>query len=312
MLEILDGIIATAAVVLALSLVVQAIQQILKQLFSMKSSYMERELVMMFLSDDALQKLSVKWKSFSSKIIPDWKLFNSILRNDRAIVDQIKLKMQSIGYEDLEVVEKMNGQQLLNIVRSLPMFANQNPDTPGSLKEAIDNVTVWFDITKQAFQDHYERKMKVWALGISAAVVFALNANLFEIYQEFSQNKTLRDAAVTWAEKVVSQPRDSIITIQRVGKADTIVVKQKSDSTAVAAIRKNIEEIRQSVNMNSFHIMRWYKFNWSGAYDFVHIKYLLKAIIGWVCMILLVSLGAPFWYDFLKTVMGVKDKLKQK
>lgn len=32
--------------------------------------------------------------------------------------------------------------------------------------------------------------------------------------------------------------------------------------------------------------------------------------IGWFAMTLLVSLGAPFWYDFLKSMMGIKDKLK--
>ena len=29
-------------------------------------------------------------------------------------------------------------------------------------------------------------------------------------------------------------------------------------------------------------------------------------------MTLLVSLGAPFWYDLLKSVMGVKELLKKK
>ena len=39
---------------------------------------------------------------------------------------------------------------------------------------------------------------------------------------------------------------------------------------------------------------------------------LLAVILGWLGMTLLVSLGAPFWYDILKTVMGIKDKLKEK
>jgi hypothetical protein len=35
------------------------------------------------------------------------------------------------------------------------------------------------------------------------------------------------------------------------------------------------------------------------------------AILGWLAMTLLVSLGAPFWYDLLKTLMGIKDYLKK-
>ncbi|MBA4312148.1 MAG: hypothetical protein C0417_05920 [Chlorobiaceae bacterium] len=56
MLESIDALIATIAVVLVLSLVVQAIQQILKQLLCMKSAYMERELVMMFLDDEQIKE----------------------------------------------------------------------------------------------------------------------------------------------------------------------------------------------------------------------------------------------------------------
>jgi len=70
MLEILDAIIATGAVVLAISLIVQAIQQIVKQFFNLKSSYMERELVMMFLSDDALKDFTVQWKNMAEGLRP--------------------------------------------------------------------------------------------------------------------------------------------------------------------------------------------------------------------------------------------------
>ena len=34
--------------------------------------------------------------------------------------------------------------------------------------------------------------------------------------------------------------------------------------------------------------------------------------LGWLAMALLVSLGAPFWYDVLKSLMGVKNMLKGK
>jgi len=37
----------------------------------------------------------------------------------------------------------------------------------------------------------------------------------------------------------------------------------------------------------------------------------IRAILGWLAMTLLVSLGAPFWYDFLKTVMGIKERMKK-
>ena len=39
---------------------------------------------------------------------------------------------------------------------------------------------------------------------------------------------------------------------------------------------------------------------------------LWKHKFGWLGMILLVSLGSPFWYDFLKTIVGLKQTLRAK
>ncbi len=310
MLEILDAIIATGAVVLAISLIVQAIQQIVKQFFNLKSSYMERELVMMFLSEDALKDFTVQWKNMAERFTPDWKIFKSIGVKERQIVDELKIKLRSIGYKDLEILEDLSVEQMKTIIRGLPIFSGMSEEGDNLLKHTITDIRDWFEITKRAFQDHYERKMKIWALGISAGVVLILNANLFDIYREFSQNKTIRDAAVIWAERITNQPRDSVIAIRNEGLPDSIIQKPKSDTAIVAEIKKNIADIQTLVNVNSFQIMRWEKFKGCDSCGSLCMVYLLKTFIGWIGMILLVSLGAPFWYDLLKTIMGIKNQFK--
>ncbi len=311
MLEILDGIIATCAVVLALSLIVQAVQQILKQFFNLKSSYMERELVMMFLPNAVIKDFVKKWAGIVERLTPDWKIFRSIGGKERQIVDELKITLRSVGYKDLEILEKITVEQMQDIIRKLPMFSEMDEKSNNPLQQALSDVKTWFEISKQTFQEHYVRKMKVWALGISTVVVLSLNANLFEIYNDFSQNKILRDAAAAWAEKVTSQPRDSIITYRMEGKPDSIVVKQKSDTVLTTEIKKNISEIQALVNTNSFQIMRWNKFVGCRNYNLECFGYLLKIFLGWLAMILLVSLGAPFWYDLLKTIMSIKNKLRE-
>jgi hypothetical protein len=309
MLEILDGLIATCAVVLALSLIVQAIQQILKQLFSMKAAYMERELVMMFLTDDAFAKFKTECGKFTKKLLPDWRVLQLIKPDDRKIVDELIDKLQSIGYKNIEILEKLNVEQLQEIIKELPLFKDQIPTMQPQLKDALECVTKWFDIAKQSFQDHYERKMKVWAVGISTVIVLALNANLFDIYKEFSQSKSLRDAAITWAEKTVSQPRDSVITFVQTGRQDCVVVKQHNDTTSMNIVKQKISEIQTMVADSSFQIMRWNKFQ--SVHKETWLRKVSVLIGGWLGMILLVSLGAPFWYDFLKTVMGFKNSFKK-
>jgi hypothetical protein len=334
MLEILDAIIATTAVILALSLVVQAIQQIIKQLLSMKSSYMERELVMMFLDDKTLERLSKEWGTLRRKITPDWKLFGDIGADERKIVDQLKVKLQSIGYKDFEVLEKMSAKKLKAVIGQLPLFAGQDEHADGPLRDALNNVETWFDATKQAFQDHYERKMKVWALCLSAIVVIVLNADIVGIYREFSLNKTRRDAIVSLAPELLKVAEAETTAT----KVDTNNVKSDTGSSKISAsIAVDTVKITESVNdstlrhriamldtlVTTFELVRWdtatgdsLRFGGKtgnlcvGISDFF--SALVKNFIGWLAMALLVSLGAPFWYDILKTVMGIKDKLKEK
>jgi len=297
---------------------------------------MERELVMMFLPDDTLQKLYDRWRTLKRKVIPDWLLFRNISEDDRKIVDQLKVKLQSIGYKDFEILERMNVEQLQTILRELPLFAKDDPGAEGPLKKALNDVKTWFDATKEAFQDHYERKMKVWALCLSAIVVIAANADVVGIYREFGLNKARRETIVNSAPALLKMAG------QEVQPAKEGIVTSKSDtrsSKAGSSTAGDTVKIAESASVNdstikhriamldtlvtTFQLVRWntatgdsLRFGgktgsfYTGISDFF--SALPKNFVGWLAMALLVSLGAPFWYDILKTVMGVKDKLKEK
>ena len=313
MLETLDGIIATAGVVLALSLVVQAIQQILKQLLAMKSSYMERDLVMMFLSEEALKTFNEKSKAMMEKVSPEWLILKNIRKEDRQIVDELKDKLRSIGYNDLAVLEKMGAGQLEKIIRELPMFAKQQLDGTNTLQHALDDIHVWFDLTKQSFQQHYERKMKMWSFFMGALVVMVLNADIVGIYKEFATSKVRRDAVMN------EVPR--LLAMSERASAQGVDTSATTDSARTVAIKHDLKVIDSLVT--TFELVRWntatgdsLRFSplkgggvITGLGDFFCA--FGKNFLGWFGMTILLSLGAPFWYDLLKTLMGLKDKLKE-
>lgn len=174
------------------------------------------------------------------------------------------------------------------------------------VKEAIEkakqDVENWYDLTLKAFQDHYERRMKMWSYVLSLVVVVGLNASLFDIYREFSNNRPLRESAIALGSKLTSMPRDSVIIRQAAAKTDTTVIA-KSAEELKKEIKKNLDDIKAMLDDQSFQLMRWGKSS-------TPISWL--TVLGWLPMALLVGLGAPFWYDFLKTIMGIKDKLKNK
>jgi len=302
MLETLDAIIATAAVALGLSLIVQAIQQIIKQWLDLKSNYMRFQLLAMFNSSQ-----STSSPSSQTGLSRVTKMVGEVDDNARRIVDQIESATKSFGYKDLELIETISVDDMKRLAKSLPMFAKAKEEW----KHVEKDIETWLAFTQRAFQELYQRRMKLWSFIVSAIVVVILNANLLEVYGEFSTNKAVRDAAVAMAEKFVAMPRDSILVKEKTGVKDTAYVVSKPDSLIVKQIQKSLSDVQQVAASKTFQVFRWTNASFDQFYSARWYVIWPTALLGWLAMTLLVSLGAPFWYDLLKTLMGIKDYLKK-
>lgn len=305
MLETLDAIIATAAVAMGLSLIVQAVQQIMKQLLDLKSNYMRFQLLAMIGSP---QKDERQGRFFGMSRITT--LMDGADPRAEEIVRELETAIKSFGYKDLDLIERMPVDDLHKIVQSLPMFSKAKDE----LKRVQLEIDTWFEFTKRAFQDLYERRMKLWTILIGAVTVVVLNANVFDIYREFSTDKVLRDAAVAWADRVVSAPMDSVLLRLPAAAKESSKAKQMSDQEIKKEIEKQLGDVQAVIHANGFQVLRWREAQrdafLKGWLSVDWFKNLGKSLLGWLGMTLLVSLGAPFWYDFLKTVVGFKDKLR--
>jgi len=306
MFQILDSLIATAAVVLGLSLIVQSLQQIFKQWLELKAEYMLNELLVLF-SDISLDKTTL------SGLLPSKSLRANLLQKNPdsfalKLVTELETVMSGLGFRDLHMLENLDTKAFVDLLNSLPISRSTDAAIQSKFKKAVDDATRWFDLTKASFQEHYERRMKYWSFGIATVVVLALNANLLDIYQEFSHNQTLRDAAMKMGEQLTATSRDSIIVTTK----DSSFVVTTPDSIIVKQINANAANIQQMLDEQSFQIMGWTTSRLE-RYDMM--KWYVRAIrmlFGWFGMTLLVSLGAPFWYDSLKMIMGIKDSFTKK
>ncbi len=285
MLGSLDPIIATLAVILGLSLIVQAIQQIFKQWLDLKSLYMKFQLLALFDNDQMKKKYTYHG------LAPIGRLVKKVTGQASNVVAGIESALKSYGYSDLAALENLDSKRLQKIVKAIDW-----ENIPGvkvvksqvaDISKDIDN---WFDIAKNSFQDLYERRMKVWSFFVSLAVVVALNANLFSVYRQFSVNPELRNAAISWAQQFTAKERDT--TTAQVSMTDEQIAK---------SIRAKVDSVRALLNTEGFQVIGWNENGPKEAWWAV--------IAGWLAMTLLVSLGAPFWYDLLKTVMGLKERL---
>lgn len=302
MLETLDAIIATAAVALGLSLIVQGVQQIIKQWLDLKSNYMRFQLLAMFNTAQSMSSSAAK-----GGLRRITKMVGEVDDKTRKLVDQLEAATKSFGYKDLELIETISVEDMKHLVQSLPMFDKAKDEW----KRVEKDIETWLLFTQRSFQELYQRRMKLWSFIVSAAVVVMLNANLLEVYREFSTNKPVREAAVAMAEKFIAMPRDSIIVKEKAGLKDTAYVVSKPDSLIVKEIQKSLSDVQQIVASKTFQVFRWTKASWTQMFGDRWYFIWPKAILGWLAMTLLVSLGAPFWYDLLKTLMGLKNSFKK-
>lgn len=306
MLESLNAIIATAAVAMGLSLIVQAIQQITKQWLDLKSNYMRFQLLAMF---SAPKHKEPERRFYGLHPITELSADADKRAND--IVNELEIAVKSFGYKHLELLEKMSVAEFKKVCETLPVVSRAKDE----IRRVRHEVDTWFPITKGAFQDLYERRMKLWSFLIGAATVVVLNANVIEIYREFSTDKVVREAAIAWANRVVSAPADSVLQHQRTAPKEMTSVQANSDQQFRKGIEQHLAEIESVVRAKGFQVLRWRQAErdafLTGWFSMGWLKNLVKSLFGWFGMTLLVSLGAPFWYDFLKTVMGFKNSFKE-
>lgn len=314
MFDLIDSIIATVTVVLLLSLIVQSLQQIVKQVLHMKSRLMERELF-------ALLSNSSYTRTWKPQLLQVMQIAGE-KPGVKKLVDSIRNKLSGLGYNDAAALERMDKETFFRLVGDV--FDTSELETRDRsamtadekaagirearfLQQARWDMEQWYDQTVAAFKDHYERRMKMWSYVMGAVVVVWLNANVFDIYREFSTNKTLRESAVRIGERLAAMPKDSLIVTTTADGKDS--VRYVPDSLAFKSIQTHIRFIDSTVHAQSFQLFRWKKpadgWSWRNIW-----RAIIENMFGWLGMTLLVGLGAPFWYDILRSIVGIKERLR--
>jgi hypothetical protein len=298
MLGNIDAIIATLSVVLGVSLVVQGLQQIFKQWLDLKSNYMRLQLLAMF--DDQLP-------GAKQILLPGMRRVSALTKNAGGYASEVVAGIEGVlrnyGYKDLELLESTTPEQLKEIAKTVDWKKYPLVNSVGKGLEAVNkDIDCWFGLAKKGFQDLYERRMKLWAFLTSLVVVLALNADVFDVYRQFSSNAPLRDAAISWGDQFVKSSHESVST-----------TSQNTQAEIAKSIRTGVDSIRQILGSGGFQVLGWD--DWLDRLTIAEkghslASFWIDSVLGWFAMALLVSLGAPFWYDLLKTVMGMKDRIR--
>jgi hypothetical protein len=281
-MKTLDTVIAMVIVLLVLSLIVQSVQSIIKKWLKLKSRSILNSLHDLFKYVQAKETDAKAAAAAATKLVSDVEA--ELVRLGRVSLIRKKPMVDSIAKEDL--------MKILDRI-----------DT-SNLKTDVDK---WYETVMQSFEERYTRHMKTVSLCISVVVVIFLNANFFQVYKNISNNDLLRNALLERREDVERRLNAPAPTGGQASGDDN------------EALKKELTDLQQTLNETltfGFTPIRWQQvsnfFDNNVNYPEGRPMHVIKVLGGWAIMVMLLSVGAPFWQDALESLFGIKNLLRKK
>jgi predicted lactoylglutathione lyase len=277
MIKTLDTVIAMVIVLLVLSLIVQSLQTIVKKWFKFKS----RTIL------DSLHDLFTYVQEKEDQV-------KEAAQASDKLVEAVKGELKKLGRVSLiskhAMVDSIAKEDLLKILERIGAT---------NLQGEVDK---WYETVMQGFEERYTRHMKTVAICISVVVVIFFNANFFQVYQNISKSDQLRTALIAQSEDV--NKRLDALREQGAQASGTAQQQLEAAQKQLAADIDNVASL-------GFTPLRREQVSafFSGQIAPMHA---LKVLIGWAIMVMLLSVGAPFWQDVLESLFGVKNILRAK
>jgi hypothetical protein len=288
-----------------------------------------------FLGDDDRAKLAELQAKFKP-LVSDLALLGANEQDEKqlgAVIEKIAGDIAALRAINFDDVQKVLNDLRANVRRAAESARLNQQDGPAQALDALDNqlgllaegfatfrraydaifanltkLEQSFDAVMQSFEERYTRSMKTTALVISFLVVAFLNANFFTIYKQIATSDATRE--------IILQSRENVVKALTANNGG----QQPSEETIQNWFKASKEEINKSASTfegYGFAPITWndtkaWASEWRHGDPTTNLKHDLKVLLGWLVMALLLSVGAPFWQDFLESLFGVKNVLRKK
>ncbi|HXS37212.1 MAG TPA: hypothetical protein VN721_10965 [Flavipsychrobacter sp.] len=177
-----------------------------------------------------------------------------------------KAAVRSMNYSDLQIL--------------LTGFIKRS----ANLKELQTNISNWYNQLMDRATGWFKIKIQRWLFFVSLAVTIALNANFFVIVENlWTNNQLTQNVAVMAQDYVAQNPNASAVT----------------DSLAQKTAQQTLT-ILESTNLP----FGWRQCPIKANAGFEHTWY--GTAIGWIVMGVLLTFGAPFWFQLLSKLVNIR------
>lgn len=270
----LQTFLALVVLIYVLCVIVQAVQEILKWLLSMKAKTMAA-VIQNFMGQNLLT-VGQLGTALSNRGLDITALEHYNKDNFRSLLNGIQFTA-----EQVPEIQKLLGVQ-------------NGPAGPAAVNQLVeqfkDHAAAAYDAAMAKFQLSYTKNNKKWVIGLSFAVVLALNASVIHIYEVLAVNQTMSQAIAGTAMTIAGNNQSG-----QSGGTTQVQDSAKIFSANRDVIEKDLKQYPILFRTGKYGDLTWKELPWE--------------ILGLVLMGALVSLGAPFWNDVLKGINGVNSAL---
>jgi hypothetical protein len=301
MLEVLIGVLF---LFLLLSLVVSAVAELIAQALALRSRTLY-DAVSTMLFDPAARDAVYNHpliKTLSQQNFFD-KLRNnmskpSYIPSDRfaqALLETFQVRRNDSGQIEMTPPEGVTvSEELQQLLTSL---ARPLTGVVDDIEALGAEAATWFDESMERVTGWYRRKTQVVLFFVGVIVVVWANANVIRYAEALLVNPTARAAVVSAAEAAVASPSPDASPVASVAPGTPALTREETlaelkkldfalgwDPAAPASDSRHIPggtlaEILHAISMN---------------------------LLGWLLTTAALTMGAPFWFDALKNLIGLR------
>ena len=269
----------------------------------------------------------------------------------QAITKQKEIAATANNQIEVAALQKIS-DELAQVTRLLGDLSQNFVNAVAPLRNKIDQVELWFDTVTQSFDERYTRHMRTASILISVVVVIFLNANFFQVYRSLSRNEIQRNLVADAGATLLSDVKQTQAAKPNPAATPNPNASPSPTPKTEAELQKDFQAIDklsgayegfgfkpltgEEVNAFLWSLGVWTKpwGTWGGfrldktttndgqevsvwnAQDgtqwWQSRKENAGTLVGWAIMVMLLSVGAPFWQDALESLFGIKNLLRQK
>jgi hypothetical protein len=188
--------------------------------------------------------------------------------------------------------------------RVLPGLENQSLDVEESLSKYQENIANWFDTVMNQASTWYKSHSQIWAFIIGVVIAFIFHVDTLTITNQLWREPTLREVIIAQADNRTQSGEMAISDVNKeleslgipIGWSTVPAEDFSSCRWPIQATNKpaiwSTGECRELTNLPK----------WGDAWGWI-IKLFGLLVSGVAAM-----QGAPFWFDILRKVVGIRSQ----